>query len=388
MRSAWVYRVLVTAAAMAAPAAGFVACSEDDRAGLPGHAKPPGEDAGLIELPDSSTPPPPDASGYCGNQIHQAIANAPNLYFVLDASGSMTAPAPGGGTRYSAVRDAALALVRNLGPLIKIGAAVFPFQATPANPCRTGEQVFAVQQGDAITGTDGPVTNGFESATDIDPVGGTPTAATLVELAPTLLALTGETAVLLLTDGAPNCNEDASCPIDDCMTNLAGQCQPPEVNCCDPNVLPDGPLNCLDRAATLAAVSDLSSAGIDVYVIGITGSELFETTLSQMAIVGGAPTATAPFYYKVDDLTTLIDVFGDIASVVVSCEFDVLDPPDETGFTNVYLDYELLPFDPIDGWDWKSETVVELHGDACARLKNGMVKQVQIVSGCPTETPK
>jgi hypothetical protein len=375
--------------ALGAPTASFFACASRDEGVLPAHVGPPGsdDDDSIIDLEDSGGPPPVDAPGFCGNQIHQAIANAPNLYFVLDASGSMAAPAPGG-TRYEVVREAAIELVRSLGPLIKIGAALFPHEATQGSPCHTGDQVFAVQQGDAITGTDGPVTAGFKNATDVAPEGGTPTAATLEELYPILSTLSGKTAVLLLTDGGPNCNPDATCTLDDCLVNIEGQCTPPDVNCCDPNVLPQGQLNCLDRAATLAAIGDLADLGIDVYVIGIAGSEKYETTLSQMAIVGGAATPNAPFYYKVDDLTKLTDVFGEIASVVVSCEFDLLDPPEEPGFTNVYLDFELLPLDPIDGWDWKSEATVELRGEACNRLKNGQVKQVQIVSGCPTETPK
>jgi len=37
---------------------------------------------------------------------------------------------------------------------------------------------------------------------------------------------------------------------------------------------------------------------------------------------------------------------------------------------------------------WSSPTEIELVGAACAELRSGKVKQVQIVSGCPTQHPR
>ena len=128
-----------------------------------------------------------------------------------------------------------------------------------------------------------------------------------------------------------------------------------------------------------------AARGVDVYVIGVTGSEIYGDVLDDMALAGGVPQFVSPFYYKVDNLDTLGNVLSRIASVVVSCEFDLVDPPQEQGLTNVYLDGQLVPYDAADGWDWKSPSVVELRGTPCEQLKNGKVKQVQIVSGCPTE---
>ena len=61
-----------------------------------------------------------------------------------------------------------------------------------------------------------------------------------------------------------------------------------------------------------------------------------------------------------------------------------MNPPPMPGDTNVYLDSSVLPYGAADGWTWKDPTTVELHGAACDELKTGQVKQVQIVSGCPT----
>jgi hypothetical protein len=341
---------------------------------------------------DGSGPPSPDADGLCGNKVHAVITDAPNLYFVLDASGSMSAPAPGGGSRYSAVRGAAIDLVRSLGRRISAGAAIFPHKATDIEPCRPGAQVFATTPGDAYTGPDGngdgPTTTGFKKSTDVSPFGGTPTAATLTELYGELTALPGETIVLLATDGGPNCNEDAVCAAEACIANIEeqGACDPDE-NCCAPGA-PAGPSMCIDEEPTLAAIGALKAKGIKVYIIGIPGSEAYAGVLDAMAFAGGTAQLGATKYYSVTDLKDLGDVLGDIASVVVSCDFEVADPPPEPDLTNVYLDQELLSYGPPNGWTWASASVVRLLGGACDRVKHAEVKQVQIVSGCPTEVAK
>jgi hypothetical protein len=313
------------------------------------------------------------------------ITDAPNIYFLLDASGSMATAEPGEATRYAQVQDAALGLVRNLGPLINVGAALFPVDAS-GDTCHAGGEVFPVTPGDPYTGGqgDGPTTTAFRYATSIVPYGGTPVSATIAALTPGLAGLSGRTIVVLATDGGPNCNPDASCPPEECMPFIEGQC---DATCCEPQG-PAGPMSCVDRAATVAAITALAAAGIQVYVVGIPGSELYGDVLDDMAIAGGAPQFVSPFYYKVDTLDTLGGVLASIASVVVSCEFDLSTPPPEEGKTNVYLDNDLILYSDADGWRWKSETVVELVGDPCQRVKSGKVKQVQIVSGCPTEVAR
>ncbi len=339
-----------------------------------------------IDAGDYDGPPPLDAAGLCGNQLHQAIVDAPNLYFVLDASGSMAA-LEGSQTRYDAVRNQVVNLVRKLGPLINVGAAVFPRYVTDVDQCHVGGQVFPVTPGDPITGTDGPTTDGFRQSTIVPaPFGGTPTAATLEAITPTLLALEGRSIVLLSTDGGPNCDATESCGAEECIANIEGQCDP-AVNCCAANQ-PYGPSSCIDRDDTVAAIEALASAGIDVYVIGVPGSEVYASVLDEMAQAGNVPQPSPPYYYRVDDVAALGGVLSQIASVAISCAFDLVDPPPVPGNTNVYLDGIVLPYDVIDGWKWKTSSVVELVGEACTRLKTGQVATVQIVSGCPTEVPK
>jgi hypothetical protein len=79
---------------------------------------------------------------------------------------------------------------------------------------------------------------------------------------------------------------------------------------------------------------------------------------------------------------------AEIAKVAVTCEFTLVDPPQEEGFTNVYLDGKVLTYNIPDGWIWKPPSTVRLLGGACDRVQSGQVANVQIVSGCPTEVPK
>jgi hypothetical protein len=332
-------------------------------------------------------PPAPDAGGYCGNEVHQLIIDAPNLYFVLDASGSMSDPAPGGGNRYDAVRIAVVDLVRNLGPLANVGAAVLPKKSS-ALECAAGAQVFPVTPGDPATGKDGPTTTALRLSTIANPSGGTPISATLEALAPTLTGLSGKTYVVVATDGGPNCNESASCTAAGCMLNIEGHpaCDL-STNCCAPGQV-GGPTFCVDEDATIAAIDKLVAAGLHVVIVGIPGSETYAAVLDAMAVAGGLPRPDSPKYHRVDQLEEIGPVLAEIAKVAVTCEFTLVDPPTEQGMTNVYLDGQVLTYNIPDGWIWKPPATVRLLGDACNRVQSGTVLNVQIVSGCPTEVPK
>lgn len=351
-----------------------------------------GGGGGDLLPPDDGGPPPLDAQGLCGNQLHQIIFDAPNVYFVIDASGSM-ADKIGGSTKASIVHKALVLLVRDLGPLVNVGAAVFPHPLSAQDDCGVGAEVMSVRPGDVYTGTDGPTTNKFKNATNVTPNGGTPTAATLDALRPGIKALPGKTVVLLVTDGGPNCNDQITCDASGCGPNVEGcsgnACCDPGGNCCTANG-PSGPGGCIDKDATVAAVSAYKKDGLPLYVVGIPGSEAFSEVLKSMAIAAGTAQQAAPFYYAVTDLSNLDAVLGGIASVAISCTFAVQDPPMVGDETNVYLDGVLLPSGGISGWHWTSPdfTHIELLGDSCNRLKQGKIKTVQIVSGCPTEPSK
>jgi hypothetical protein len=292
--------------------------------------------------------------------------------------------AGGGFTKYQLVEHSAVQMIETLGPLINVGAAVFPNLATQAFPCHVGGEVFPVSPGDPVGPMTGPTTGGFIAATSLVPFGGTPTAATLTALEPKLAALPGRTIVILSTDGGPNCNASLMCGVDSCIANLEGQCNPPSFNCCSPSG-PNGPNDCIDHDATVAAVTALATAHVKVVVVGVPGSDTYAAVLNDMAIAGGAPQMGPPFYYQVDDLNTLTQVFQTIAEGYVSCDIVLQDPPPDMNHTNVYFDGMVVLQDPTNGWVWNGSATITLVGAACQQLKGGTVKEVQVVSGCPTQ---
>jgi hypothetical protein len=412
---------------------------------------------------DAAVPPLPDAQGLCGNTFLPATSEPPNVYFVIDRSGSMQEIVDGR-VKYDAVATASVALVRRLGAQANVGAAVFPGRsANPDDGCVAGIEVLPTRPGDPLpTGScaiDGEVTRAFSRSISLPsgmvPAGGTPTAATLARLLPTLAALPGRTVIILATDGGPNCNAAAVCDASKCIPNIehAPSCTA-DVNCCGPALA--GPTSCLDDVATLAAVGALAQRGIKTYVVGIPGSAPYATLLDELARTGktARPSGSGgALYYDVDHLTELDDILAAIGStVILSCHLHLETPPKEMSLVNVYLDRQLVEYGGPDGWIWTNpgdagtidgetgeggaadaadengtgpsddsgtedapsaddapttgddaeiDAVVapdastrlprqdlDLLGAACERLMSGKVRQVQVVFGCPTVTPK
>lgn len=346
-----------------------------------------------ITQPDG--PPSPDAAGLCGNFFFQVAPEAPNLYFVIDRSGSMVDEWKPGVTRYKAVRGAVIEVVRTLRSRAAYGVTVFPGEPV-GNGCATGTERFATALGDPVGTTgDGPVTKGIANALDIVPLGGTPTSSTLFSIITKLKQLTGKTAVVLATDGGPNCNAKYACEAADCSYNIEhgiinGKPCTADYNCCDP-LIENGPGNlmCLDSIPTTQAVQALRDAGIRTYVVGIPGSDYYDTLLDQLAVIGGSARAAKPYYFKIDDVDALTSTLLQIGNkVLFTCTFVIDQPPPDPALVNVYFDSQVLDYDEQNGWTWTSETSLTIHGDACKRLEDGLVGQVQVVAGCPTKQPR
>jgi hypothetical protein len=361
--------------------------SEDS--GTAGTGGTPLIDAALLD-----GPPPADVE-LCGNQLIPVAIDRPNLYFVLDRSGSMAELQSGNLNKYQSARVAIADVLRSVGHRVRYGAAVFPGSGGPIPGCGTGAEVFPTQLGDpssyAAQQKDGPVLVALlNTLAKLSPNGGTPTSSTLGALAPTLTALQGKTYVVLATDGAPNCNLDASCTASECMLNIEGltvngvACDS-TVNCCAPGFNGGGPLNCVDGQVTEAAVKNLADKGIPTYVVGMPGSEVYSSLLDRLAVAGLTARATTPAYYAVSDATELSIALKEIGvSVAISCDIELDFEPEDEKLVNVYFDKKVLPQGDADGWKWTGPTSIEIVGPACDKLKSGDVFEVQVVGGCPT----
>jgi hypothetical protein len=320
---------------------------------------------------------------YCDCVDVPLFTDPPNLYFVLDRSGSM---ADGG--KWDQVRSTMATVLRALGPRANFGAEVFPGFASES--CAAPVEVMPMSPGDP-PGSDGPTTRTFLARTSDPPSGGTPTAEALRQALPTLKTLTGHSFVILATDGGPNCNGAAGCGYDACIPNIEDQPGCPSVgprNCCE---VPVGmPESCLDEGPSIAAVSALKLAGFPTYVVGIPGSAPYANVLDALAVAGGTAQSTSPKYYAVsvagsqDLLSTLKKV---AAKIIATCEHKLTTVPADPDLVNVYLDEVLLPKDPTQGWTIDGDTVTLL-GSACTRVLDGDVLGVRIVAGCPTVHPR
>jgi len=334
----------------------------------------------------------------CGDQEIPAISEPPNLYFIVDRSGSMSDLLPGSASsKYENARIAISVMLRAVGHRVNYGAAVFPAFSNP-DGCATGSEIFPTEAGDpprfAARGQNGPVLQDLlDRLGRYAPTGGTPTAATLKALEPTIFGLGGKKSYLvLMTDGAPNCNVNLSCGVDQCIPNIehesigATSCTAP-VNCCDAKQVGEAGIGyCVDSDATVAAVTDFENAGIDTYVVGMPGSEQYAALLGRLALAGNTARAGSTPYYAVSDTSELTDALKAIgAQVAISCTLPLAAQPDDVGFVNVYFDGQAVPFDASDGWHWAAtENSIQIEGAACSTLSAGNVLNVQVVSGCKT----
>ena len=164
--------------------------------------------------------------------------------------------------------------------------------------------------------------------------GGTPTAATLLDLA-AKLSNVKDTFVLLATDGGPNCNQNLACSVDTCILNIEGLggCMTGGANCCQ-----NSNQNCLDDKRAIDSVKALKTGGISTYVVGIPGSDIYGPVLDSMAEEGGTARATSPKYWRVDNTDALAGSLLEIAdSITKRCTVTLLKSPKvPNGVTSIW----------------------------------------------------
>ncbi|HSC87114.1 MAG TPA: hypothetical protein VLC09_07585 [Polyangiaceae bacterium] len=352
-------------------------------------------------IDDGGCTPPPTVVSACGSETVPVLQQKPNLYFLVDVSGSMedTIP-PGSRTKMEAAKASLRSVVGELGHRMNYGLSVYPGPDGDALyiGCGTGVEVFETRAGDPITCVGEPAKGDVYAAfskvvAGLDAEGGTPLAASLASLAPTLQALEGPTALVLLTDGAPNCNADTVCAVEDCVLNIVGYewnggaCVPDdaEFNCCDPaNGMFDGMSYCITREESIAEVSKLADAGIPTYVIGVPGVEAYADVMNSLAEAGGTARSGSIGYYDASDTDELTEALRTIgAAVTQSCDIELQTQPADVGRFNVYFDASPVARDDTDGWSLDGN-IVTLHGQACEQLTSGGVNEIQMISGCIT----
>lgn len=352
-----------------------------------------------------------------------AHAQKPDLYLLVDRSGSMNGPADpadpdctfaDGGTcgpaplpacpascptRWDEMKDAMHSFLTTSGDVARMGLSFFPAQGTACDPSSAVE----VQ----LNGSNDDSDSMKQTATDIDtaisaesPGGGTPSGASLDFVGETYAASDTSNRkkfILLLTDGLPNCNFG--------LDNTTCTCT--EADC---SIVPDGRL-CLDQDGTVDQIAQLKTNDISTIVVGFgadTASGAGPAVLTAMANAGGfartcpdgtdaecgtgdtcnvsTHTCNKPFYQAANG-TELAAALAKISAAIVTkdpCTFTLEQTPSDPSLLSVLIDGVETPSGP-DTWVYDPAPAVLFQGALCEKLKNTTPEspievEVQVVS--------
>ena len=319
----------------------------------------------------------------CGHQTLDSsvktVEMPGNVLLVFDTSGSMNDDW-NGTPRWQAAGDAIQSALMPLADLLTVGTIFFP-RADPNAPAQcvdpTGIACIFVPFLVLPSGTCGvtPITSndqinfqpgpqflttfagpGGNSAPPYAPVPGgrTPLSEALQQAKAALdsTTLSGITAVILITDGDPNCS--------------------------------------WDEGAANKVVSDWNAAGIQTYVLGLPGlSGSGEMLLNDLAAAGGTG-----MYIPPSDPKALADKLQEIVSSTVrsgidSCSIDLNPPAEVPDKLHLVVTQNGTDQDvPRDlskdvGWSVTSDgSTVTLQGQLCDEAKSGMFDSLRFDFGC------
>lgn len=360
----------------------------------------------------------------------------PNLWLLVDRSGSMTSPdacsgsGPCATTRWEALKSAMVTFLNNAGNVARMGLTFFPAASGGCNqandvavelPAPTLDDIGNDQ---ALKDTAARI-NG--KIAEVTPGGGTPTGASVAYVGgrPGLIDPDDgrDDFILLLTDGLPNCNANNPYSVCGCAAginnsppNTCTKEQNDRCHCtndkgkCDTVALCNG---CLDKDGTAAQIAALKKNGIRTIVLAFgpnfaTGDAA--ETLAAMATAGGAnmrtctsdsdcgadDTCTLPStsqeglcrrqFYKATNATELAQVLDAIAEKLPPepCTFKLKQgrPDSERTIAVLFNDRVLLP--GPDSWTYSGNNVVFAPTSSyCADIKAqkpGLTLSVKYIS--------
>ncbi len=207
----------------------------------------------------------------CGLETLDVRPIPPNLFILLDRSGSMAALV-GGRRKWDVAIDALAAVLPTYEADVRFGLMMFP---GPLASCDAGIVDVDVGEGhaDAI----------LDVLNDSEPLLTTPMASSL-EVLGDLESLRDEdrrNLVMLVTDGEESCGGEPT-----------------------------------------TETQHLWDVGIQVYVVGF-GGEVDEDSLSAIAEAGRTDRPGDPPYYQAEDEEELSQALGDVVRSVIPCAFDL-----------------------------------------------------------------
>jgi hypothetical protein len=308
-------------------------------------------DGGMGSMPDASMMLPdgsvPDAGKPCIPGTLQLTRATPVTTFIIDASSSMKDRFDMSETKWDALINALTSTLPPQDQQLQMGTLIFPIPGASALACLppgAADLTPALGHAQAI----------IDLLDSRDPSGSTPTAGAIDVAAASVMgvrAATASRALVLATDGEPNCN---------------GSLDPHTCTCIGtPSCTA---LRCLDDARTIDRISHYADAGLPTYVIGIATEmdATFIDVLNRMAIAGGKPRQGASTeFYGVTNQAELTQAFQTINAQVGACVFLSASVPNTDEGIAMFLNGEMVPENT--GWIWtdRSNGEVTLLGSFC-----------------------
>jgi len=188
----------------------------------------------------------------------------------------------------------------------------------------------------------------------------------------------GDTFVVLIAGGGPDCGDTGTCDAERCVPNLEARC-PSGGNCCA-----DGPTWCLDDQAVSAQIHALAGVGIATIVVGLPGAGDLATVFDDFARAGGRPNpATGGAYYTgvtaADVEATMATIFGGLGGRCDATLPIQVAAPDRARVT---AGCDLLSTAEVRSTPSAAATRVILEGDVCGALAQPAPPSVNVLYDC------
>jgi hypothetical protein len=330
----------------------------------------------------------------CGEQMFMVEAIPPNVMIVLDKSGSMVSndwdddndPMTPDVTRWFTLYGVVDNVVNSFDDQINFGAVLFPSTDAIAQLGAGACPVEAVPEVPVAPMNGGAIVAALpdQNSQVGDIIGATPAAAGIQTAMDHLMTLDPnvDRFMILITDGAANCSEDAD------LANCPGLG-------CELMVLYDQNLQLIVEEAYTMYDIPTFVVGVDIINaltgVGNDGAPEANTydELNEVAMLGGVPQPGPDAFYDAQNQMELDDALTAIAGTVFNCTVP-LDPPAQfPDFVVIEINGMVIPkIDDCateDGWTWVNPMgpydAVELCGTACDTLAdNGML---EATFGCP-----
>jgi hypothetical protein len=289
--------------------------------------------------------------GACGGQEAKVDPVPPNMLLVVDRSCSMTDIVVGTSTKWDIAVGAINKMTTDFAGQIRFGLTLFPDKVTPN--CQQDKIPIPVAPGNEMA-IQTKMTAALQKANPLFPSGpcvtNIQTGMAQAATEPAFLDPDRASYAVLITDGKETCGSDAT---------------------------------------TEQIIQTMfQMAGVPTFVIGF-GAGVDPAQMDKFAIAGGVPSSGANKYYDASDQASLDMALSTIAKSTLSCTYSLATvPPNPTDIFVFFDNVTEVKRDIMNGWEYDAtKNQIVFYGPACDSLKNGIVKDLDIVFGCDAPTP-